>query len=116
MSVIPAELRETSDNPCPPWCACEPGHGYEATTLDDRKRLIRYHTGHQTQLSLAVGGTAGVEIATEESADRKERDVRLSAPAVQLWATGELTVHEALSLSDMLARAAMELRKIEAGQ
>lgn len=42
----------------------------------------------------------------------------MTPPAVELWGSesARLTVHEALSLSDMLARAAMELRKIEAGQ
>lgn len=88
MSHIPAELREQltappTANPCPPWCELTKGHGYDSTTLD-RKRRIRYHTGHGMRRSLAAGGSANVDITNEESADREDGDVRLSAPAVQL--------------------------------
>jgi len=60
----PAELRTPpTANPCPPWC--ELG----SSTTRDRERLIRYHAGHEMRLPLSAGGSAGVEITCEESAD-----------------------------------------------
>lgn len=112
--TVPAELATPpTANPCPTWCGLRAGHGYESTTLD-RQRLTRYHAGHEMRLPLGAGGSAGVEITSEESADRAERDVKVSPAAVELWGNdgARLTVHEALSLSDMLARAALRLREI----
>lgn len=104
-------LHQLTTNSCPPWCDLDPGHAYESTGSE---RVFRFHSAHQMRLSLAAGKAVDVLITCEESADFADQDVQLAAPTIDLWAAEgqKVTVHEALSLSDMLARAAVELAKI----
>lgn len=105
------DLHPLTINPCPPWCVSDAGHRYES---EKDERVFRYHSGSNMRLSVADDKSVDVQITCEESADFADRDVWLRKPTIDLWVSEgqELTLQEALTLSDMLARAAVELAKI----
>jgi hypothetical protein len=116
-STIP-EWPARTDNPCPPWCEAATGHGYDDATPVGAD--LRHHSAEVGRLT--VGETT---ILVSIVADEYVRDGRnpvvckphitLHLDAVRISGWADLTGGDALSVSDILARAALTLQKIEGG-
>jgi hypothetical protein len=115
----------TTENQCPAWCAGKPGHRWEDEDNDGNP--YRYHSGEtahlhvdgiETGLGRHYDGKILLAIESEEALVLSDTGLTVSTPGPRVTLNDGcdsphwLTVDEALSLSDMLVRAALQLRKV----